>query len=285
MTTAETNLDPLQQQRGRVSMDDQLARWRDYVESHVAQEITAEHKFVMQIVAGVLGEFSAELRAEVGRTIVSKLGHAKGPKGERGEAGPIGPQGESGIPGTPGEKGDKGDKGDPGPPGQLPIARAFVPDTVQYAGDAVTHVGALWQATKDTGQAPPHAHWICIAAAGQDGITPTIRGTYDPAGIYEQFDIVALNGSSFVARKDQPGPCPGADWQLIASAGKPGKQGARGERGEPGSKGGPGAPAPTILAWKVDRGSYTVTPIMSDGSEVPAIEMRALFEQFHYEWG
>ena len=30
-------------------------------------------------------------------------------------------------------------------------------DTVYYAGDAVTRDGALWQATKDTGQAPPHA--------------------------------------------------------------------------------------------------------------------------------
>jgi hypothetical protein len=55
--------------------------------------------------------------------------------------------------------------------------------------------------------------------------------------------------------------------------------------GEPGSKGGPGAPAPTILTWKIDRESYTATPIMSDASEVPAIEMRALFEQFHDERG
>src|SRR4029077_20946585 len=111
-----TNLDPLQQQRGRALMDDQLARLREYVESHVAQEIAAEHEFVIQIVGGALGEFSAQLRAEVGRTIASKLGHAKGPKGERGEAGPIGPRGEPGVPGTPGEEGDKGD---PGPPGRL----------------------------------------------------------------------------------------------------------------------------------------------------------------------
>ena len=86
------NLDPL----------DQMARWRD-VESHVAQAIAAEHKFMAEIVAGVLGEISAQLRAELGRTIASKLGHAKGPKGEQGEAGPIGPQGEPGIPGAPGD--------------------------------------------------------------------------------------------------------------------------------------------------------------------------------------
>jgi hypothetical protein len=127
-----------------------------------------------------------------------------------------------------------------------------------------------------------------LSRGRRSDITPTIRGTYDPAGIYARLDIVALNSSSFIARKDHPGPCPGEDWQLIVSAGKqgrPGPRGAKGERGEPGSKGGPGAPAPTILGWKVDRESYTVTPIMSDASEVPAIEMRALFEQFHHERG
>ena len=65
----------------------------------------------------------------------------------------------------------------------------------------------------------------------------------------------------------------------------PSPPGAKGERGEPGSDGGSGAPAPTILSWKVDRESYTITPIMPDASEVPAIEMRALFEQFHDERG
>ena len=104
MTYEETNQEPLQQQRDRALTDDQSARWREFVESHVAQEIAAEHEFVMKIVGGALGEFSAQLRAEVGRTIASKLGHAKGPKGERGEAGPIGPQGEPGVPGTAGEK-------------------------------------------------------------------------------------------------------------------------------------------------------------------------------------
>jgi hypothetical protein len=64
-----------------------------------------------------------------------------------------------------------------------------------------------------------------------------------------------------------------------------GPSGAKGERGEPGPKGEHGAPSPTILAWKVDRQSYSVTPILSDGSEVAPIEMRALFEQYHDERG
>src|SRR6476659_8012347 len=73
-----TNPDPAQQQRGYTLPDDEMARWRDYVESHVAQEIATEHEFVMQIVARALGEFSAQLGAEVGRQIASQLGPARG---------------------------------------------------------------------------------------------------------------------------------------------------------------------------------------------------------------
>ena len=277
-----TNLDPLQQQRGRALTDDQLARWREYVESHVAQEIAAEHDFMIQIVGGALGEFSAQLRAEVGRTIASKLGHAKGPKGERGEAGPIGPQGEPGIPGPPGEKGHRGD---PGPPGQLPVVKAYQPEAVHYEGNVVVHLDATWQALRDTGRAPPHGDWICLAAAGADGITPTVRTTYDAAVKYARLDIVALDGAAFIVRKDDPGVCPGEGWQLMSIRGKPGIKGPPGERGERGGKGDPGAAAPTILAWKIDRANYLVTPIMLDGSKVPPIEMRALFEQFHDERG
>jgi hypothetical protein len=99
-------------------------------------------------------------------------------------------------------------------------------------------------------------------------------------------NIVALNGSSFLARVDDPGPCPGEGWQLIASAGKQGKPGPKGDPGEPGARGErglPGQPAPTVLGWKIDRASYSVTLIMSDNSEVEPLPLRALFEQFDSE--
>src|SRR5262245_11573133 len=143
MRNEEESADLALQQRGGTLTDDEMGRWRQYFESHVAREIAAEHEFVMKIVAGVLGEFSAQLRAEIGRTIASKGGHAKGPKGERGEAGPIGPKGEPGIPGPPGEKGD------PGLPGKLPVVRAYQPEAVHYEGDVVAHLGATWQARRD----------------------------------------------------------------------------------------------------------------------------------------
>jgi hypothetical protein len=158
-----------------------------------------------------------------------------------------------------------------------------VPDTVHYAGDVVTQSAALWQATKDTGQAPPHADWICLAAPGADGITPTVRSTYDAAVKYGRLDIVALDGTTFIARRDNPGKCPGDGWQLMSSRGKPGIKGPPGERGQRGEKGDPGPAAPTILAWEVDRANYLVTPTMSDGTEGPPLPLRGLFEQFHQE--
>ena len=118
---------------------------------------------------------------------------------------------------------------------------------------------------------------------------PKVIGTFNEAAVYQRLNIVALGGSSFIARRDQPGPCPGEGWQLIASAGKPGKpgpKGERGERGEPGALGArglPGAAAPTIVGWKIDRKAYAATPILSDHSEAPPLELRSLFEQFHDE--
>jgi hypothetical protein len=313
------NPDPPQQERGGNLTDYEMARWRQYFEAHVAEAILAERGFMIEVVGLSLGERENQLREEIQQFVDAKFKRvASGPQGEPGETGPIGPQGEPGIPGVrgdkgdpgergelgpqgppgergepgisgargdPGERGERGEKGEKGEPGTLPLVKAYVPDTLHYAGDAVTHAGALWQATKDTGQAPPHGDWICLAAAGADGITPTVRSTYDGTATYARLDIVALNGSTFIARKDDPGVCPGDGWQLMSVRGKPGIKGPPGERGQRGEKGDPGAAAPTILAWKIDRVNYLVTPIMSDASEVPPIEMRGLFEQFHDERG
>ena len=159
---------------------------------------------------------------------------------------------------------------------------------VHYICEVVAHLGATWQAQKDTANAPPHADWAQLAAAGKDAQAPTIRGTYAVDGKYKKFDIVALGGSSFIARGDDPGECPGAGWQLIASAGRPGKPGLQGERGEAGlvgPAGKSGAPAPVIVAWNIDRQQFTATPVMSDSSKAPVLELRELFEQLQTEAG
>ena len=107
-----------------------------------------------------------------------------------------------------------------------------------------------------------------------------MRGTFNETADYRRLQVVALNGGSFVALKDKPGPCPGSGWQLIASQGK---RGAAGEKGERGPRGDAEASGATILGWKIDRERYVAMPVMSDGSEGPALELRELLEQFFSE--
>jgi hypothetical protein len=177
--------------------------------------------------------------------------------------------------------GNPGPRGERGPPGKLSRVKLWKPETVYYEGDVVAYDGGTFQAQRDTGQASGHQDWTCLATPGRDGKSLVVRGTFDEAAEY--LDVVALNGGSFVALRDAPGRCPGSGWQLLTSpgkrgpAGQSGEKGARGERGPPGE---PGSSGPTISAWKIDRAHYLATPLMSDGSEGPPLELRELFEQF-----
>src|SRR5262249_32410035 len=216
------------------------------IDRRIEERVAAEH----QLMIDVLGEVLAQLQSDAEM---------------RGPPGPSGPRGEE------------------GPPGKLPIVKLWTPETVYYAGDVVAYDGGTFQAQRDTGQPPSHAHWICLAAAGRDGKTIAVRGTFDESVSYRRLDVVALNGGSFIALKDAPGPCPGPGWQLIASQGRRGAAGERGERGLPGPRGDAGASGATIVGWKIDRERYVATPAMSDGRDGPPLELRGLFEQFFLE--
>jgi hypothetical protein len=215
------------------------------IDQHIGERIAAEHELMIDI----MGEVVAQLRREW-------------------VVGAVGPPGPSGPP------------GEQGPPGKLPLVKLWMPETVYYAGDVVAHDGGTFQAKRDTGQPPSHADWICLATAGRDGKTIAVRGTFDQSVSYRRLDVVALNGGSFIALKDAPGPCPGPGWQLIASQGR---RGVAGEKGERGPQGNPGLSGATIRGWKIDRARYVATPIMIDGSEGPPLELRGLFEQFFLE--
>src|SRR5262249_32190349 len=99
-----------------------------------------------------------------------------------------------------------------------------------------------------------------------------VRGTYQADTKYERGDMVALDGGSFVARRDNPGKCPGDGWQLMAKQGQRGIAGPEGKRGPPGN---------IITGWIVDRSTYRIPPRLSDGSLGPPLELRALFEEDH----
>jgi hypothetical protein len=164
------------------------------------------------------------------------------------------------------------------------MVKPWAPETVFYAGDVVAHDGGTFQARRDSGQPPTRAaDWLCLATAGRDGSSVNIRCSFDANADYRRLDVVACNGGSFVALKDAPGRCPGSGWQLLASPGKRGADGEKGERGERGPKGDPGLTGPTIRDWKIDPARYVAIPIMSDGTEGPPLELRALFAQFLLE--
>jgi hypothetical protein len=188
-----------------------------------------------------------------------------------------------------GEKGDPGEAGPQGAEGVLPVVSVYKGGEVYYRGNVVTHLGATFQARKDTGRTPPHEDWICLAMAGRDAVSPVIRGTYVENAEYAQHHVVALGGSSFIAKCDAPGACPGDDWQLIASAGKPGKPGPPGPAGPAGQAGaagpaGPkGADAFVTKGYRADRKAYALVPVNAYGIEGEPIPLRELFEQFHNE--
>jgi len=172
----------------------------------------------------------------------------------------------------------------PPPPAKFPSVTAWRADMIYHEREVVSFNGGCYQATKDTARAPDTSDWICLAAAGAGF---TVRGTYDSAEEYKRFDIVIINGSSFTALKDNPGPCPDSgDWHLLASRGSRGQRGAdgeRGPRGEKGEKGQSGTDALTIVSWMLDRARYRAIPMMSNGKPGPELELRGLFEQFQLE--
>jgi Collagen triple helix repeat (20 copies) len=282
---AEPDLPALE--RGRNLTDAEMVRWRAYLEGHMAEAIAAERRSLLEAIGAALGEREDELFEEIEQLIGTRLRQVpRGRQGEPGDAGPVGPQGEPGIPGA---RGGPGPQGEPGPPGKLSSVKTYEPDAVHYQGDVVAHEGATYQALRDTGRSPPHgADWICLALAGTNGRSPRVCGTFDPNTLYGELDIVALNGGSFIARHDDPGPCPGAGWQLLTRPGKRGDKGLRGDKGtsgEKGERGEPGKAAPGIVAWQLDAPNYRATPLLSNGNEGPPLELRAIFEQFHNERG
>jgi hypothetical protein len=103
-------------------------------------------------------------------------------------------------------------------------------------------------------------------AAIETALARRVRGTHNPQSEYNANDIVAKDGGTFIARKDDPGPCPGAGWQLIA------RQGQRGVAGPPGKDG------MRITGWILDRANFRVTPRLADGTLGPPLELGALFE-------
>ena len=110
---------------------------------------------------------------------------------------------------------------------------------------------------KDGAPGPPGPASEMPGPPGSDGRSVTVRGLYADTQAYSANDLVALNGGSFIATKDDPGPCPGDGWQLLARQGKTGQPGERGGKGEPGPAGPPGPRATALTV--TDDGMLTLS--------------------------
>ena len=116
-------------------------------------------------------------------------------------------------------------------------AAAYRPsDEVGYGGSAYICVAACTGVTPGT----DGAHWNVLALAGAPGATGpstyNFRGAYDGAAGYAVNDVVAFNGSTYVATAPPAGhPPPNATyWALLAQAGAQGIQGLQGIQGAAG---------------------------------------------------
>jgi Collagen triple helix repeat (20 copies) len=277
---SQAYIDALEKALGRVVADMQRDAARHAAEGRaVIAELRAENtKLQTEIRDAIAARLALVRDGERGAQGERGEQGEKGEQGARGETGKDGAPGQAGQDGAPGQQGERGapgERGEPGQDGALPMVRDWIKG-VHYAADVVTHRGALYQAMKDTADEPGTAStdWLCLAARGVDGRGFCIRGTYSPDKTYLAHDLVAHNFGSYAALKDQPGPCPSPDWQMLAGPGKKGPPGARGERGVQGEAGS------VIIGWRTDADTYKATPVLSDGSNGPAIELSEIFERF-----
>jgi hypothetical protein len=172
-------------------------------------------------------------------------------------------------------------------PGRLPVAKIWLQESVTYEGEFVCHDGALWQACKDTAQTPGGSDWVCVARAGRDAVSPSVRGVYDVHKTYKRLDLVEYDGSGYLARRDAPGVpgIPGEGWQLMSRSGRRGATGETGPRGRKGEQGARGEDGREIVSWHLERETYRAFPIFADGKMGPELNLRPLFERYQFETG
>jgi len=136
-------------------------------------------------------------------------------------------------------------------------------DLAQAAHDLASDVTARLAEVrngKDGEPGPPGADSTVPGPPGSDGRSFNGRRAYSDQETYGALDVVALDGSSFFALRDDPGPCPGDGWQLMSPRGRAGQPGPRGEKGERGIAGPAGPPAPPAASFTVtDEGVLTLS--------------------------
>jgi len=104
-------------------------------------------------------------------------------------------------------------------PAKFPSVKSWKEGGVSYAGDIVTHDGNTYQARRETAQAPGAADWTCVARAGRDGESLTVRGTYDPRDTYAHSTLwrTTVPASARARARPVPAQAPtGSCWRRSA---------------------------------------------------------------------
>jgi hypothetical protein len=93
---------------------------------------------------------------------------------------------------------------------------------------------------------------------------------------YARLDVVEYDNASYIARRHDPGICPGDGWQILSRSGRRGPVGEIGPRGRKGERGARGEATPTIIHWAIDRVHYRAIPMISDGKPGAPLDLRPL---------
>lgn len=143
-------------------------------------------------------------------------------------------------------------------------------ELAQVANDIANDVAARLAEVrdgKDGEPGPRGADSTVPGPPGEDGKSYEPRGTWSAEASYARLDVVASDGASFIALRDDPGACPGAGWQSLSLRGRAGQPGQRGEKGERGIAGPAGPPGPRAASLTAtEDGVLTLT--YEDGSAV-----------------
>jgi Collagen triple helix repeat (20 copies)/Abnormal spindle-like microcephaly-assoc'd, ASPM-SPD-2-Hydin len=152
------------------------------------------------------------------------------PQGPTGPAGATGAAGATGLQGVQGPQGVAGPQGLPGVPGTPGINGL----------NGTNGINGLPGATGAPGATGP---------TGATGVGLVFRGAWSPSIAYAANDLVALNGSGFIAVNPNTNQNPTADvvgayWNLLVGQGATGPTGSAGGAGSMGPAGPPGAMGP-----------------------------------------
>lgn len=243
-----------------------LAREIGAVAAQVEREVRLQCDALIADVRRQLAEQQADnmrLREELRASVEQRLATVRdGRDGRDGEQGPPGPKGE------PGERGEKGERGEQGPPGERGERGERGEQGLRGEAGERGQDGAPGERGErgEPGERGQDGERGPQGEKGQDGRQWTPRGLWKVEDDYRALDVVAFNGASWVALKDEPGEPGGDGWMLLAKQGKRGPAGERGERGLQGLPGERGKDAPTLMDLTVE--GETLISTLSDQSTV-----------------